>query len=259
EESFEETGYERRKAKIAAATSASASRPSIHGERVGTTAAEGLMVGVFVGVFVATPVVGVLVGVLVGVFVGVFVSWPVGVLVGVLVGVFVGPGAPATKEAENSDVSAGRSEPTVSSVAVAVTTVCPPGIANETGPKLPFGVPVPAQVPVVRVVKPRKVCPSPFPEGSQEALEKNSIWKVLFEMLFRVPEIVTLPTAIEAEVMTGKFCRSLGPVSASQSSFGVTPSPARSMPRPPFEKIEFPRIGLVVESPRTKMPPPTLG
>src|SRR5262245_38409835 len=85
----ETQSYERRNRKIAAPTSARARRASIDGDRVGTTAAAGLIVGVRVGVLLGGSV-GVMVGVLVGVKVGVFVGVLVGVFVGTPVGVFVG-------------------------------------------------------------------------------------------------------------------------------------------------------------------------
>jgi hypothetical protein len=206
----------------ATAASARASRPSIRGLSVGTTMPTGVGVlvgvpGITVGVLVGVPVgvkvgvlvwvpvgvavaVGVLVGVLVGVFVGVLVGVFVGVLVGVFVGVFVGVlvGATMAKQVENSDVSIGASEPTASNVAVAVMTFWPPGMGKTSGPKV---APQPASV--VTVVDPRKVCPSPLPEGSHEAFEKNSIRKELLAVLSRVPEIVTFPPAMFAEVITG--------------------------------------------------------
>src|SRR5216684_3275787 len=103
-------------------------------------------VGVIVGVLVGVPV-GVLVGVGVAVPVLVGVGVGVGVLVGVWVGTVVGVavGAPATvTQAENSEVLP------EGSVAVAVTNTSPDGRVNGgSGPKLPFGVPLPAQTPVV--------------------------------------------------------------------------------------------------------------
>ena len=51
--------------------------------------------------------------------------------------------------------------------------------------------------------------------------------------------MVRLEPFVVAEVMTGKFCRPLGPVSGSPTSFAVTPVGARSMPSEVFEKIEF--------------------
>ena len=100
--------------------------------------------------------------------------------------------AGATRHAENSDVLL------LGSVAVDVITDWPPGAAKTSGPKLALQV-----LPVVTLVAPRKVCPSPFPEGSHTALEKNSTRKVVLAVLFKVPEIVALPPPIDAEVMTG--------------------------------------------------------
>ena len=70
----------------------------------------------------------------------------------------------------------------------------------------------------------------------------------LLAVLLIVPTIVTwVLEAITADVSTGKFCRLLAPVSPSPASLVVTPSFLRSIPRPVFEKIEFPRIALPVE------------
>src|ERR671913_1045221 len=44
-----------------------------------------------------------------------------------------------------------------------------------------------------------------------------------------------------AEEITGKFCRLLGPESASPESLALTPSRPRSMPNSPFEKMELER------------------
>src|SRR5438067_1506055 len=69
-------------------------------------------------------------------------------------------------------------------------------------------------------------------------------------MLLSVPPIVVIPPLFITEVINGKFCRLLGPVSTSPASFSVTPLAIRSTPRPVFEKIELPRIafpGAVVD------------
>jgi hypothetical protein len=151
---------------------------------------EGVKVGVAVGVEVG---VGVAIGVDVGVAVGVNVG--VGVEVGVAVGVGVGVG-PAN-DAENSDVSIGLSDSS-SLVAVAVTNTWLGGTGNESGPKLALQFPS-----VVTFVEPRKVCPSPKPDGSPSALEKNSRRNVVFETLSNVPESTTSPFEKEADVITG--------------------------------------------------------
>ena len=61
-----------------------------------------------------------------------------------------------------------------------------------------------------------------------------------------VPVMVLVLPVRRAAVMTGKFCRLFGPVSASCASFGVTPSAPRSMPRcaavVPLSWIELPRM-----------------
>jgi hypothetical protein len=76
---------------------------------------------------------------------------------------------------------------------------------------------------VVTLVDPRNVCPSPLPDGSHAAFEKNSTRKELLAVLFSVPEIMTLPPTREAEVRTGKFWKLFAPPSPSQASFRFTP------------------------------------
>ena len=80
---------------------------------------------------------------------------------------------------------------------------------------------------------------TPLVFASQVWFEKNSSRKAVLAVLFNVPEIVTVLPATNADVITGKFWRLLGPVSTSQGSFGVTPSPLRSIPSAALEKIEF--------------------
>src|SRR6266446_6827901 len=108
----------------------------------------------------------------------------------------MGGGGPG-KNAENSDVSIGL--PLASSiVAVAVTRSWPGGTGNESGPKLALQLPS-----VVTIVEPRKVRPSPKPEGSPSVLEKNSMRNPVFGTLSRVPESVTKPFENEADVIIG--------------------------------------------------------
>ena len=56
---------------------------------------------------------------------------------------------------------------------------------------------------VVTDVDPINCCPSPLPDASQAAFEKNSRRKVVSAVLLSVPEIVTLPAATGADVMIG--------------------------------------------------------
>lgn len=120
-------------------------------------------------------------------------------------------------------------------VAVAVTT-CPGERAAE---KEKVALPL---RPVVTRFWPRKVSPSPKPVGKFGAgLEKSWTVNVFLCRLLRVPLIVVAL----AEVMTGKFCRVLGPTSGSLLSLGVTPSLFSSMPSPPglpFPKMELRRM-----------------
>ncbi|PYJ68137.1 MAG: hypothetical protein DME76_13215 [Verrucomicrobia bacterium] len=83
-------------------------------------------------------------------------------------------------------------------VAVAVTTVWPVGSGNISGPKLALQSPS-----VTTSVELRKACPSPKPDGSQAALEKNSSRNALFATLSNVPESVTEHPLAEADVITG--------------------------------------------------------
>lgn len=50
--------------------------------------------------------------------------------------------------------------------------------------------------------------------------------------------MVSLPLG-DKPVHCGKFNKSLGPESESSGSFGEGPLPERSIPRPPFSKIEL--------------------
>ncbi len=84
------------------------------------------------------------------------------------------------------------------SVAVAVKMVWPGGTGKTSGPKLALQVAF-----VVTTANPRNVWPSPLPRGSQITFEKNSIRKVVLAALLSVPEIVTLPAATGADVITG--------------------------------------------------------
>ena len=102
-------------------------------------------------------------------------------------------GAGALAHAANSEVLP------AGSVAVAVTTL-PAGSAKAL---LKLALPLAS---VVALTAPRKVWPSPKPEGSQLGLEKNSILNVVLAWLFRVPCTVLVPSAL-VTVSTGKFCR----------------------------------------------------
>ena len=129
-------------------------------------------------------------GVGLGVPVGVAVAVAVAVAVGV--GVGVGLGVETLTHCENSEVSTGSLEAS-SLVAVAVTTVCPKGSGNISGPKLALQFPS-----VVTFVEPRNAWPSPKPDGSQDWLEKNSSRYIELATLSRVPEIVTWPPSQSA-------------------------------------------------------------
>jgi hypothetical protein len=128
-----------------------------------------------------------------GVGVGVGVGVAVGVGVGVAVGVGVGV-EPKSEQRANSEVLP------FGSVAVAVMKL-PERIAiGKVTAKLARQPPF-----VVTVVEPMSISPSPKPEGSQAALEKNSIVNVMLGVLFSVPSMVVVPPALLAEVMTGVF------------------------------------------------------
>jgi hypothetical protein len=106
------------------------------------------------------------------------------------------------------------------SVAVAVKLAWPAGLARiiikETKP-LPS---------VVRLVAPRKTCPSPKPLPSQEALLKNSRRYTEFVPLLSEPPSETLPKLVAALVRTGLVCELLAP-------------DTRLIPRPPLAKMEL--------------------
>jgi len=87
---------------------------------------------------------------------------------------------------------------------------------------------------VVTIADPRKTFAAPKPEPSQAAAAKNSRTNVVLAAASRVPSIVVLEASATTDVISGKFCRPLTPESASQGSFGVGPSPPRSIGRPPF-------------------------
>ena len=101
---------------------------------------------------------------------------------------------------------------------------------------------------VVTVLLRRKVSPSPKPEGFFDCLEKNWMVKVFLGRLFSIPFMVVPKAVVVAEASLGKFCRLFGPASGSLGSLGVLPSPngsgPRSIPRSPFEKMEFLRMQL---------------
>lgn len=167
---------------------------------VGVNVAVAVGVKMTVGVAVAVAVViAVAVDVGVGVKVAVAAGVGVGVKVAVGVGDGLGVGVAIPAHCENSDVSIGLPEAS-RRVAVAVATVSPVGSGNISGPKVAVQLSF-----VVTFIVPRKCAPSPKPDGSQEAFEKNSRRKLVFDELFSVPEIVTIPPPNEADVITGKF------------------------------------------------------
>jgi hypothetical protein len=73
-------------------------------------------------------------------------------------------------------------------------------------------------------------------------LAKNSTRSVVFALEFSVPTSVVPAAFALADVRTGKFCRSLAPVSASPASLAVMPLLPRSMPWPVLPRIWLPRI-----------------
>jgi hypothetical protein len=186
-----------------------------------------VLVAVEVAVLVAVEVaVATAVEVLVAVEVATGVLVAVEVAVEVLVGVAVAVGAPGScRQAENSEVLP------LGSVAVAVMNE-PPGRA-WSGWKVKVPLPLPR---VVSQVLPMKVCPSPLPRALQVLLLNSSITKVVLCLLLRVPLI---SVALLVAPSTGKFCKLLGPVSASSASLAVTSSLPRLMPSLPLPKTEL--------------------
>jgi len=97
-------------------------------------------------------------------------------------------------QAENSDVSS------EAFVAVAVMTL--PGVTG-TGKVAVNGVTQLA--PLLIVIDPINTSPCPKPDASQIEFEKNSIVKLLFGVLSRLP-VINVETALDTAVaMTGKF------------------------------------------------------
>ena len=123
-------------------------------------------------------------------------------------------------------------------VAVAVMT-CPAGTAD---PKETLKLTSPLTS-VVTIVEPRKLWPSPLPEGSQSTLEKNSMVKVVLARLSRSPPIVVKAAPLVAKVSVGKFCGKW----VSFGSFGdTTPWLRRSIPRPVLVWMELDEIRLAL-------------
>ena len=68
--------------------------------------------------------------------------------------------------------------------------------------------------------------------------------------------MVELEPVFVTPLRRGKFCRWFGPSSRSPGSLGVTPSLFKSIPSPPLEKMELPRIASpVVLTNRTTFTP----
>src|SRR6185312_4020125 len=78
---------------------------------------------------------------------------------------------------------------------------------------------------VVTDCEPRKVCPSPAPDGSHSLLEKNCTSRFEFPAPAAVPSILKVPAAYCAAVRIGAGERGPGDVTR--------------IPKPPLEKMEF--------------------
>src|SRR5262249_21441990 len=137
------------------------------------------------------------------------------------------PGAPAsvtTMQLENGEVSLAG----VGGVAVrewAMGTASPTTIWTRPRP-VAF---------VVRDTVPRNFSPSPNPEGSQAALLKRSMAKVVLGVLTSATRAVVLPSPETAVFTDG-------------APWPLLPPPAREIPRPALAKMAFRR---------TALPPPT--
>src|SRR5690242_16731753 len=107
--------------------------------------------------------------------------------------------------AENSDEPSG---PVAVAVATRPTVVAGPVVVHDALPTVD--------------------CPS----GSTAGLVYAWIVTSVLAVVWIVPRRCVFDAVVTADVITGKFCRLFGPVSASFRSFGVTPSRCRSMPRP---------------------------
>ena len=204
----------------------------VHGGRqvggdVGVAVAVAVAVLVGVGVRLQ-PGHSVGVGLAVRVGVAVAVGVGVGVQVGHGVGVGVGLDPPDTgTQRENSDVSRGKSW------AKAVTLLMTvPGTRSIDSVKAAF-----PWESVMTEGPPIHLLPSVMAGSHGSVSEKRKTRKDVFGVLCSMP--FTVRTSgdepdIEALVRLGKFCRLLGPLSASSGSFGVMPSGARSIPSPPL-------------------------
>src|SRR5438105_7744103 len=82
---------------------------------------------------------------------------------------------------------------------------------------------------VVTVFEPRKLAPSPFPDGSQLGLTKRSIWNVFDATLVSVPLTYVLTPSFVTFVITGAAC-------------AFFPPATRTIPRAPLWSIESRRI-----------------
>src|SRR5215207_10690178 len=112
---------------------------------------------------------------------------------------------------------------------------------------------------VVTCIALRKVSPSPLPDSSAAWLEKNRMVKSVLGVELSLPAISVVPSRnLVAELMTGKFCRRLAPVSESGAdwgvaglslSLGVTPVPPSApscMPNSALSWMELARMLLPV-------------
>ena len=113
------------------------------------------------------------------------------------------------------------------------------------------------------VVSPRNRSPSPLPEGSSTALEKNWTVKVVFGVLTRTPWTFVKAIEVATEVKMGEFWRLFGPESVSPGSFGVTPlggsaGTSRLIPRRRVREDLIGQDGIADARSSTRTPSPTL-
>ena len=163
------------------------------------------------------------------------------------------PGSATTVPAESSDVFPSPSVAVAAMKSPSWTPVPSSETSNEPSP-------VPE---VVTSIEPRK---RPASSSSASASRENSSTmnpgSFTFGLLSTEPDTVNVEPLRLAWSTIGKLSRSLAPTSASSAappSFGVGPSPARSIAIPPFERNLFAVIVLRRAPGSTTTPEPVSG
>ena len=138
-----------------------------------------------------------------------------------------GAGTAFVRQAENSEFSG------LAPVVVAVAVTTRPIASGDASSTLKLALPEPFVVTVVAV---RNAWPSPLPDGSQDALSKSSMRNAVLDEDASVPATVVVPLKVVTAVSVGNV---------NPAEPGVTPSGARSIPRPPLSWMLLPRTAAV--------------